>query len=295
MRVESRVTSLSWIPSEAAKGMLRTGFSTHVAEYDDPPPDVIDDAAVGSDAYRVRFANRLRAWAEFENGRVVAHGWSGGVVMGRSAVKIGPFSGNFAAIGMPDLRPQPEIGDGWIRFTQTCGGRTAAPLPRRLSRTPYLRLQSPLVWTTVTLTLHASGAAEAGLTGASAFPRHWVYGGDDILLLKAPITDQREWTSQPSQRNTPWGNEDSPVVTTAAETALERELSTVIMRGGQRPAVRELLAGSVLTEQGTPGDSLYLLLDGIVAVDGAVLAELGPGVVVGERAVLEGGVRTPRP
>jgi hypothetical protein len=42
MRVESRVTSLSWISSEAAKGMLRMGFSTHVAEYDDPSPDVID-------------------------------------------------------------------------------------------------------------------------------------------------------------------------------------------------------------------------------------------------------------
>lgn len=37
MRVESRVTSLSWIPSEAAKDMLRMEFSTHVAEYDDPP------------------------------------------------------------------------------------------------------------------------------------------------------------------------------------------------------------------------------------------------------------------
>ncbi len=37
MRVESRVTSLSWIPSEAAKDMLRMGLSTHVAEYDDPP------------------------------------------------------------------------------------------------------------------------------------------------------------------------------------------------------------------------------------------------------------------
>lgn len=294
MRVESRVTSLSWIPSEAAKGMLRMGFTTHVADYDDPPPDVVDDAAVLADAYHLRFANRLRAWADFEDGQVVAHGRSGGVVMGRSAVRIGPLQGSFGAVGMPDLRPDPEIGDGWIRFTQTCGGRTAAPLPRRIPRPPYLRLQAPLVWTTVTLTLHADAPAQAGLIGASVFPRHWVYGADGVLLLKAPITDQREWTAQPSQRNTPWGNEDSPVVATAAETALERELSTVIMRGGPRPVVRELPAGSVLTAQGQPGDSLYLLLDGVVAadVDGAVLAELGPGVVVGERAVLEGGVRT---
>lgn len=97
MRVESGVTSLSWIPSEAATGMLRTGLPTHLAEYDDPPPDVIDDAAVGSDAYHLRFANRLRGWAEFDGGRVVAHGRSGGVVMGRTAVKIAalaPWSGS---------------------------------------------------------------------------------------------------------------------------------------------------------------------------------------------------------
>ncbi len=296
MRVESRVTSLSWIPSEAAKGMLEKGFKIHLAEYDDPPPDVIDDTEVLADAYHLRFANRLRAWAEFDGNRnrVVDHGISGGVVMGRSAVKIGPIATSFAAVAMPELRPEPELGDGWIRITQTCGGRTAAPLPRRTSRPPYVRMQSPLVWTTLTLTLYADGRAEPGLGGASLFPRHWVYGGDDRLALKAGVTDQKEWMAQPSQLNTPWGDEDSPVLVTAAESALERELSTLIMRGGPRPAVRELPAGAVLTKQGEPGESLYLLLDGVLSVDvdGAVLTELGPGVVLGERAVLEGGRRT---
>jgi CRP-like cAMP-binding protein len=43
-----------------------------------------------------------------------------------------------------------------------------------------------------------------------------------------------------------------------------------------------------------PGDSLFLLLDGVLAVtiDGEAVAEVGPGVVLGERAVLEGGIRT---
>lgn len=294
MRVESRVTSLSWIPSEAVKGWLEKGFKVHLAEYDDPPPGVIDDADVLLDAYHLRFANRLRAWAVFDGGRVVEHGVSGGAVMGRSAVKMGPIATSFASVGMPELRPDPEIGDGWIRFTQTCGGRTASPLPRRIPRPPYVRMQSPLVWTTLTLTLHADGRAEPGLAGASPFPRHWIYGGDDTLTLKAGITDQKEWMAQASQRHTPWGAEDSPVVVTAAETALERELSKLIMRGGAKPTVRELPAGAVLTTQGEPGDSLYLLLDGVLSVDvdGTVLTELGPGVVLGERAVLEGGRRT---
>ena len=50
----------------------------------------------------------------------------------------------------------------------------------------------------------------------------------------------------------------------------------------------------MLVTQGTEGDLLYLILDGIlgVEVDGAQIAEMGPGTMVGERAVLEGGVRT---
>jgi CRP-like cAMP-binding protein len=39
---------------------------------------------------------------------------------------------------------------------------------------------------------------------------------------------------------------------------------------------------------------VFLLLDGVVVVevDGRELAQLGPGAVVGERALLEGGIRT---
>jgi CRP-like cAMP-binding protein len=50
----------------------------------------------------------------------------------------------------------------------------------------------------------------------------------------------------------------------------------------------------VLVEQGSSSDDLFLLLNGVlvVEVDDEKLAELGPGAVVGERAVLEGGTRT---
>jgi CRP-like cAMP-binding protein len=100
--------------------------------------------------------------------------------------------------------------------------------------------------------------------------------------------------AQPSQRNTPWGSEDSAVVVTAAETALERELSVLLMHGEHKPAIRSLSRGQVLAEQGARGDSLFLLLDGVLAVsvDGEPLAEVGPGAVLGERAVLGDGTRT---
>jgi CRP-like cAMP-binding protein len=80
----------------------------------------------------------------------------------------------------------------------------------------------------------------------------------------------------------------------AAESALERELSTLLMRGARKPRIRSLGAGEILTAQGDPGDSLYLVLDGVleVSVDGQPVGDVGPGAVLGERAILESSPRT---
>jgi CRP-like cAMP-binding protein len=47
-------------------------------------------------------------------------------------------------------------------------------------------------------------------------------------------------------------------------------------------------------EEGEPGTTVFLLLDGVLAVEvgGEEVAQLGPGAVVGERALFEGGRRT---
>jgi CRP-like cAMP-binding protein len=57
---------------------------------------------------------------------------------------------------------------------------------------------------------------------------------------------------------------------------------------------RMLEPGETLVEQGAPGDELYLFLDGVlvVEIDGEEVAEIGPGAIVGEKALLEGGTRT---
>jgi len=80
---------------------------------------------------------------------------------------------------------------------------------------------------------------------------------------------------------------------TAAESELERRLSAEVMRGGAASDRKRLSPGDTLVEQGAPGDELYLLLDGVlgVEVDGEEVAEVGPGAVLGERALLEGGTR----
>jgi hypothetical protein len=293
MRIESSVTSVSWIPSEAVTGMTKLPFEVGFTHYDNPPPDVIEDLEALGAADGFRFANRLGAWIEVQEGRIVDHGYSGGAVMGSTTVRLGKQA-TFAAVGFPNIRRDPEISPTSARFVQTAGGRPAIPAPRRVSHPPFVQLKGPTVWTTLTLALNTDGSAQFELAGASTFPRHWVYDAAGKLAQKAGLTDFKEWYRHAFGRHTPWGDEDSKALVTTAETALERELSHHIMRGNEKPTIKKVRKRRTLTEQGEPGDEVFLLLDGVlsVEVDGKALAELGPGAILGERAVLEGGVRT---
>src|SRR5215467_12568161 len=232
MRFESSVTSVSWIPSESVAGLYKTGFAVGASHPDDPPPEVLQDLDGLFAAERFRFANRLAAWIEVEDGRVVDAGYAG----------RGYISG--------------------ARFGQTTGGRTGAPMPRPVSGKPFLQWLAPTVWTTLTLTIGADGSAQGKMTGASPFPRHWIYDDQGQLVAKSGLADFSEWMATAHGQHSPWGQEDSQPLITVAESALERQLSTTIMRGGAKPAVRKLAQGMLLAEQGDPGHDIYLLLDG---------------------------------
>jgi CRP-like cAMP-binding protein len=71
-------------------------------------------------------------------------------------------------------------------------------------------------------------------------------------------------------------------------------LSTQLMRAGAKPQIKKFKAATVLLREGEPGDELVLVLDGVVRahVGGRRLADYGPGSIHGERALLEGGLRT---
>ncbi len=294
MRYESSVVSLSWIPSEAIPGVMRLPFDLGPVHYDDPPPDRIDDVQAIARSGAVRFINELRAWVEVENGLIVRHGQAGRGWMGKTKLGFGSRKILFPTIPMPDLRPQPEAGKLSVRFMQTTGGRVAMPLPRKLNRPPFVQIIPPLVWTSLALSINADGSVKHEVTGASPFPRHWIYDHSGKLAHKVAVTDFKSWSGDIFGDRTPWGKEDSPAFVTEVETAVERELSQQIMRGGAKPQYRKLAAGQTLVEQGQPGEELFLLLDGVlsVEVDGKALAEVGPGAILGERALLEGGTRT---
>ena len=295
MRYESCITSLSWIPSEAVTagpGWPSTPGFTH---YDDPPPGQLDDLEALRATDRFRFANVLRAWIEVDGaGTVTGCGYDGGGLMGATTVRLGALSYRFQAVRLPDLQREPERGDGWVRFVQTVGGRTGLPAPRRVRRKPFVQWQAPLVWTTLSLTLHADGTAESAMTGASPFPRHWVYdaGGSSVAQVRADrllrLVPQVVRPAQPVGRRGLGGPGHG-----GGDRAGTRAVGAADARRGQAED-RRLKAGEVLVRQGEPGTDVYLVLDGVVRVehDGERLAEYGPGAMLGERAHLEGGTRT---
>jgi Cyclic nucleotide-binding domain len=296
MRHESSVTSLSWIPSEAITGIMRVPIDAGVGHYDDPPPDVIADLEALRAADRFRFANALRAWIEVgDDGQITDAGYAGGGLIGSTTLKVGALKYTFQAVKLTDLQQTPERGDGCVTFSQTVGGRTGSPMPRTIARPPFVLWAAPLVWTTLSLTLHADGHAEFAMTGASPFPRHWIYDNAGRLASKSGLTNFKDWISRSfGTERSPWGNEDSPQLVTAVETALERALSVQLMHGDHKPHFTRLAAGETLVRQGDPGSDMYLVLDGVIRVDrdGEQLAEYGPGAMLGERSHLEGGMRT---
>jgi hypothetical protein len=269
-------------------------FQVGISHYDDPPPDTLPDVAEFLAADRARFVNQVRAWIEVEDGVVVDHGQAGRGLIGATTLRVGGMGLTFAAVPFADQHSAEKLGKTAVRFEQTCGGRTGVPAPRRVDKPPFVQFSAPLAWTTLALTLHADGHQDSELVAGSPFPRHWIYGGDGQLTHKSARINYHRWSTEAFAGRSPWGDEDSPLVVTEAETALERELSLHIMRAGAKPEIRRIKAGELLTRQGEESDELYLLLDGLlrVDVDGKELAEIGPGAVLGERAILESGRRT---
>jgi len=280
---------------------MRIPFDAGMAHYDPPPPEKIDDLQALCDEDRFRFANVLDAWIEVdEKGKIKDFGYSGRGLMGSTTVKMGPVARTFEAIGLPTIQKKPEKGRDFVRFVQTTGGRTGVPAPRRVRRKPFIQWQAPLVWTTLTLTIYTDGRAEGSMVGASRFPRHWIYDKDGRLSHKSGLADFKDWYRKSFGRHTPWGDQESKALVTAVESALERRLSEQLMRGTRKgtstakPRIEKLEAGTTLVKQGERGTEVFLLLDGVLRIehDGERLAEYGPGAMLGERAHLEGGVRT---
>jgi hypothetical protein len=293
-RFESSVTAVSWIPSEAITGPSKIPFEFGVTHYDEPPPDQLDDLEQLRTSDRFREANELRGFIEVEDGKIVGAGHLGQGHIGATTVRVGPAALRFPAVHLPDIQGDPEIGASSVRFVQTVGGRMGLPTPRPVPHKPFVQFWPSIAWTTLALTINADGSSSHELVGASPFPRHWVYDHEGRLVAKSGVIDFAKWFNNSFGDRTPWGEQDSPAVVAAVESALERSMSSTIMGGGAKPSIRKIAEGENLVRQGEPGTDLFLILDGmfVVEVDERAVAEIGPGAVVGERAALVDGMRT---
>ena len=287
MRIDGSATAITWLPFAALDRIPVIPLELAVAHYDDPPPEVVPDLDVLRRQDAFREANELRAWIEVEGGEIVDYGQRGRSLLG-DGPELETRQVSFAAVEFPVIQPEPEVCDGFVRFTQTVGGRIGLPAPRPVVGRPYFHVGAVSAWTTLELVLHADGRAESRLVAASPFPRHSLYASDGLL---AEVSGGLDFELGDG---TPWGDERTPAFATAVESELERRLAASILRDGVKLTRRRVPRGETLVEQGSAGHDLFVLLDGVfdVEIDGEVVAQVGSGAILGERAVLGDGQRT---
>ena len=283
-RVEASATAITWLPFEALDRLPSVPLELAVAHYDEPPPGTVPDLDELRRRDAFREANELRAWIEVEGASVVDFGLCGRG-LGGGGPELDVHQVAFAALEFPVIQPEPEVGDGWVRFTQTVGGRIGLPAPRPLADRPYFHLGAVSAWTTLELVLRTDGSSATRLAAASPFPRHSLYGADNALIEVLGSAELQ------IEEDTPW---EAPAFAEAVESELERRLATTILRDGAHLERRRVPPGETLVEQGDPGNDLFVLLDGVldVEIDGEVVAQVGSGAILGEKAILGEGRRT---
>jgi hypothetical protein len=279
-RVEAHAACLSWIPPTAVEGAFRLPFGLGIAHYDRPPPDGAPDIAALLAADAIRFANQLRAWIEVADGRIVEHGMTGSGRLGSTIVRLGSRGFTFAGVALPALTPPAEVYPDRVRFSQTAGGHTGVPVPRRVAHPPFWRLTAPVAWSTITLTLHADGSSDARLTGASPFPRHYLYDSAGLLTHKSALLRYHDWISESGKHATPWDDVPGTVAVTLVTSQGERSLANSILVS-EAYRQQRLPAGALLSEAPITETEVHLLLDGllVIEIDHQPAVEAGPGAI----------------
>jgi len=188
MQVVRSATSVSWIPSDSIRGLLKVPFSGGVMHYDPPPPLTLTDLEDMRRRGEFRFANILRAWIDVEDGTIRGCGYAGGLIMGLTPITVGSLHVLLPTKPNREIRKEPEVTGDAVRFVQTAGGRPSFSILKPSARWPFLVARPFTVWTTIELTVRADGSSTQRLTGASQFPRHWLYDDGGHLVEKSALT-----------------------------------------------------------------------------------------------------------
>jgi Cyclic nucleotide-binding domain len=286
VRIDATATAITWLPFAALDQLPAVPLELAIAHHDEPPPDLVSDLDELRRHDAFREANELHSWIKVERDEIVDYGQTGRNVLGEGP-ELEAHQVAFAAVEFPVIQPEPEVGHGWIRFEQTAGGRIGLPAPRAVAGRRYFQVGAVAAWTTLELVLRTDGAAEARLVAASPFPRHSFYGPDRTLVDVFGSAELR------FDEDSPW-HEETAAFADSVASGLERRLAESILRRGVTLVRRRIARGETLVEQGDPGRDLFVLLDGLldVEIDGDVVAQIGSGAILGERAALGDGRRT---
>jgi hypothetical protein len=238
VRIERSATTVSWIPSDSVPGLLRLPFARGIMHYDPPPPLTLADVEEMRRRGEFRAANRLRAYIDVDDGRIVGAGYTGRPLMGLTPITVGALRIMLPAKANRDIQWQPEVRAGEATFVQTAGGRPGFSFLKPTWRWPFLVTKPFTIWTTVRLTWRVDGTSSQELIGASPFPRHWLYDHDGHLVQKSALTRNQVWARTIFGSHTPWGGEDQVPAVAEAETELERisPIASCVAIDGRRSA-----------------------------------------------------------
>ena len=286
MRFDATATAITWLPFAALDRLPAVPLELAIAHHDEPPPQVVPDVDELRRRDAFREANELHAWIKVDGGEIVDYGQTGRGLLGEGP-EPEAHQVAFVAVEFPVIQPEPEVGDCWVRFVQTSGGRIGLPAPRAVAGRRYFQIGAVAAWTTLELVLRTDGTADAKLRAASPFPRHSLYGSDRQLVDVFGSVDLQ------FDEDSPW-QQETAAFADSVESELERRLAESILRRGVALVRRRIPRGEALVEQGQPGRDLFVLLDGVldVEIDGEVVAQIGSGAILGERAALGDGRRT---
>jgi hypothetical protein len=162
MRIERSATSISWIPSNSIPGLMRLPFAAGIMHYDPPPPLALTDLGAMRQRGQFRFANKLSAYIEVEDGKITSCGYSGGLLMGRTPISAGPVRALLQTKGHPEMRSVPRVTGTSATFVQTVGGGPLFSLIWPVTRWPFLAPKPCTVWTTSSSRSISTGPAHSG-------------------------------------------------------------------------------------------------------------------------------------
>ena len=109
MRIERLTTSISWIPSNSILGVMRLPFAAGIMHYDPPPPLELTELEAMQQWGEIRFANKLSAYIELEDGEITSCGYSGSLLMDRTPISAGPLRVKLPTKGHREIRSVPHV------------------------------------------------------------------------------------------------------------------------------------------------------------------------------------------